>query len=215
MAQGAVAGVLRVGGLPGPIFTREDLRLLDILSSFASLSLENAFLFSQVQETALRDGLTGLWTHRALNDQLDAELLEASRFDQPLSIILMDVDHFKSINDTYGHQAGDQVLQGFAQVLLRNVRNIDFVARYGGEEFVVLLLQTPAAEAIATAEKIRRDLEAQRFDVGGKIISITGSFGVSTFSDDAASAQQLMRFADQRMYAAKKAGRNQVIGRAA
>ncbi len=215
LMQGAVAGVLRVGGEPGPEFTREDLRLLDILASLASLSLENSALFTQVQETALRDNLTGLWTHRAFSDQLEASLLEASRYGQSLSIILSDVDHFKSVNDTHGHQAGDQILQGFSHILVRNVRDVDIVSRYGGEEFTVLLLQTSQWEAAQVAEKIRQNLEAQEFDIGKKNISVTASFGVATFPQDATSAQQLMRVADQRLYAAKKAGRNQVQGRAA
>lgn len=215
MSQGSVAGVLRVGGQPGPEFSRDDLRLLDILASLASLSLENSVLFTQVQETALRDNLTGLWTHRAFDDQLEAAILEASRYGQPLSIILTDVDHFKSVNDTHGHQAGDAILQGFAHVMARNVRDVDVVSRYGGEEFIVLLLNTPHASAIETAEAIRQDLQSQHFDVGGRQLSITGSFGVASFPNDATSAQQLVRVADQRMYAAKKAGRNKVLGQAA
>lgn len=214
-AQGVVAGVLRVGGDPGPAFTQDDLRLLDILGSLASLSLENSALFHRVQESALRDNLTGLWTHKAFQDHLEAAILEASRYNQPLSVILADVDHFKSINDNYGHPAGDQILRGFADVLQRHVRDVDIVSRYGGEEFIILLLQTPAAEASRVAEEIRTDLESQRFGVSGSVVSVTASFGVATFPSDATSGQQLIRTADERLYAAKKAGRNRVMWRAA
>lgn len=209
-AQQGVAGILRVGGDAGNVFTRDDFRLLEILASLASLSLDNSILFSQVQDTALRDGLTGLITHKAFQEHLEEQILEASRYKQPLSIILADVDHFKKVNDTHGHQAGDQILQGFAHVLVRNVRDVDVVSRYGGEEFVILLLQTPEKEAHAIAEAIRADLAAQSFDVGHKSISVTASFGVATFPTDATSGQQLMRKTDERLYRAKQAGRNRV-----
>jgi len=216
MAQKAVAGIVRVGGAgKKEKFTRDDLRVLDILSSMASQALDNSFLFNQVQEMALRDGLTGLLTHRAFQEKLANGILEASRYNQPLSIILMDVDHFKSINDRYGHQSGDGVLQGMAHIMVRNVRDVDYVARYGGEEFVIILLQTTHEDAITIAESIRADIEAQPFDANGKEVNVTGSFGVSTFPEEAASEPQLVRLADERLYAAKKAGRNQVIGKAA
>ncbi|OVE78181.1 hypothetical protein BVX98_01210, partial [bacterium F11] len=214
-AQHTVAGILRVGGKPGKPFAREELRLLDILGSLASLALDNSVLFNQVQDSALRDGLTGLLTHRAFQESLESAILESSRYNQPLSLILTDVDHFKSINDNYGHQAGDEILQGFAHILARNVREVDVVARYGGEEFVLILLQTNHRDAMEIAEHLRLDLEAQRFEVGGKVINMTGSFGVATFPDDSTSSQQLIRQADQRLYAAKQAGRNQVRGKVA
>lgn len=208
LSQQEVVGVLRVGGGNG--YSREDLRLLEILANLASLAMDNCLLFHQVQQTALRDNLTGLLTHRAFQDQLEQAVLEASRYNQPLSIILVDVDHFKSINDRHGHQAGDLVLQGLAHVMDRNVRPVDIIARYGGEEFALLLLHTPRREAAALAEQIRKDLEQQAFAVGQKTISITSSFGVATFPEDATSGQQLFRQADQRLYKAKECGRNQV-----
>jgi diguanylate cyclase (GGDEF)-like protein len=214
-AQQAVVGVLKVGGAASSkTYTRDDLRLLEILANLASLAMDNCMLFHSVQQNALRDNLTGLLTHRAFDDQMEQAILEASRYTQPLSLILADIDHFKSVNDTYGHQAGDAVLQGFAHVLDRNTRPVDIIARYGGEEFVIVLLQTPHAEAVQIAEKIRRDMSEQAFDVGGRTLAITGSFGVATFPDDATSQQQLFRQADQRMYKAKSGGRNQVRSRA-
>lgn len=214
-AQKSVAGVLRVGGAPGEPFGREDLRMAEILAGLASLALDNSLLFERIQDEALRDGLTGLLTHRAFQDVLEAGILEASRYNQSLSLILTDVDHFKSVNDAYGHQAGDQVLQGFAHVFARNVRDVDTVSRYGGEEFIAMLIQTDHRSAIETADQIRRDLEAQPFEGNGRELRITGSFGVATFPQDATTAQQLIRIADQRLYQAKNAGRNRVEGRAA
>jgi diguanylate cyclase (GGDEF)-like protein len=215
-AQQSVVGVLRVGGVASPqVYSRDDLRLLEILANLASLAMDNCVLFNNVQQSALRDNLTGLLTHRAFDDQLEQAVLEASRYNQPLSLILADIDHFKSVNDTYGHQAGDAVLQGFAHVMDRNTRPVDVIARYGGEEFVVLLLQTTHAEAVQLAEKIRRDMSEQVFEAGGRPLAITGSFGVATFPEDATSQQQLFRQADQRMYKAKAGGRNQVKSRLA
>ncbi len=213
--QGQVAGILRVGGDPGEPYSMDDLRFLDILAGLASLALDNSALFKQIQESALRDNLTGLWTHRAFQEQIESAILDASRYGQTLSLILCDVDHFKAVNDTHGHQAGDAVLQGFSHVLVRHVREVDVVSRYGGEEFVILVLQSTHAEALQVAENVRADLEMQRFGVGDKVLQITGSFGVATFPQDATSSQQLIRAADERMYAAKKAGRNRVKGRAA
>jgi diguanylate cyclase (GGDEF)-like protein len=217
--QKSVVGVLRVGGEGAQNvntqFSREDLRTLDVLSSFASLAMENSQLFHSVQQNALRDGLTGLLTHRAFEEHLENAFLEASRYNQSLSIILADIDHFKSINDTYGHQAGDAVLQGFAHIMDRNVRGVDIISRYGGEEFVILLLQTPHTNACAVANQMRLDLSEQGFETSAGVISVTSSFGVATFPEDATSPQQLLRQADQRMYKAKKNGRNQVQGRSA
>ncbi len=213
-ARNAVAGVLKVAEANEAMeFTRDDLRLLEIMASLASLALDNSILFYQVKQTALRDGLTGLLTHRAFQEKLESEILEASRFGSALSILLCDLDHFKTVNDTYGHQAGDQVLQGYAHVLVRNVRDIDVVARYGGEEFIVLLPQIQHAEACAIAERMRLDISQQVFEGGSQSIAVTGSFGVASFPEDATTAPQLIRQADQRLYRAKEGGRNLVRGR--
>ena len=199
---------------PARVFAQEDLRLLDVLTGLASEALENAELLDSVHQNALRDGLTGLLTHRAFQDRLETALLEASRYHKPAALIMADIDHFKSVNDSHGHPAGDAVLQGFAHVLDRNLRDVDVVSRYGGEEFVILLYETGYAEALETAERIRRDLDEQPFDIGGgATLSVTASFGVSSFPDDATSGQQLLRQADQRLYAAKHGGRNRVVGR--
>ncbi len=216
-AQQSVVGILRVGGdgqAPNGGYSRDDLRLLEILANLASLAMDNCVLFHQVQQTALRDNLTGLLTNRAFQAELEQAVLEASRYGQPLSLILADVDHFKLVNDTHGHQAGDQILQGVAHVLDQNARPVDIIARYGGEEFAILLLQTPHREAVQMAEQIRREIGQQVFDLGGqRTLSITSSFGVATFPEDATSGQQLFRQADQRLYKAKAGGRNQVQAR--
>jgi diguanylate cyclase (GGDEF)-like protein len=157
--------------------------------------------------------LTGLLTQRVFQEKLEAAILEASRYNQPLSLILADIDHFKMVNDNYGHPAGDQVLQGFAHILDRNVRDVDVISRYGGEEFAILLYQMDHASAVKVAEKIRSDLADQGFEFERGTLSVTGSFGVSTFPEDATSGQQLFRQADQRLYKAKHAGRNQTKGR--
>lgn len=209
--QRNVVGILKVGRATGA-YSRDDLRQLDILAGLASLAMDNCQLFQQAEQSAFRDHLTGLLTHRAFQDQLDSVLLEASRYNQSVSLILVDVDHFKSVNDSYGHQAGDQVLQGVAHILDRNVRNVDIIARYGGEEFAILLLQTPHRQACETAEKIRLDLADQGIEIPNGALSVTASFGVATYPEDATSSQQLFRQADQRLYKAKNSGRNQVRG---
>lgn len=208
-----VIGVLHVTAEWPRSFGTEDLRLLEVLASIATDAIGNGLLLDQVQQNALRDGLTGLLNHRAFQERLEAAVLEATRYRKPLSIILADVDHFKAVNDTHGHPAGDAVLQGIAHVLDRHVRDIDVLARYGGEEFVILLFQTEHSDALAIADRIREDVGEQIFETDGKGLRITASFGVSTFPDDGETAAALLRSSDQSLYAAKRAGRNRVIGR--
>jgi diguanylate cyclase (GGDEF)-like protein len=167
-----------------------------------------------LETLAGRDGLTEIPNRRAFDQALLQEIARSLRNGQNLSLALIDVDFFKRYNDCYGHLRGDICLKQVAATLQNlATRPGDIVARYGGEEFIILLIQTDHAQAMETAERIRADLAAQEFELTGKTISITSSFGVSTFPQDATSAQQLVRQADQRLYRAKEAGRNRVKGR--
>lgn len=160
----------------------------------------------KLQSLAVTDGLTGLHNHRAFQDHLEEQFQAAMRNKQPLALILMDVDHFKQYNDTYGHQAGDEVLRQVAQILLANVREGDFVARYGGEEFVVVLPRTDLESAVAVAERLRRAVESAEW----QLRPVTGSFGVACIRPDMETRQELIEATDQALYQAKKNGRNRV-----
>jgi two-component system cell cycle response regulator len=163
-------------------------------------------LNQKLQSLAVTDGLTGLHNHRAFQDYLEEQFQTAMRNKQPLALILMDVDHFKQYNDTYGHQAGDEVLRQVAQILQANVREGDFVARYGGEEFVIVLPRTDLESAVAVAERLRRAVESAEWHLR----PITGSFGVACIRPDMETRQELIEAADQALYQAKKNGRNRV-----
>ena len=163
-------------------------------------------LNQKLQSLAITDGLTGLHNHRAFQDHLEEQFQTAMRNKQPLALILMDVDHFKHYNDTYGHQAGDEVLRQVAQILLANVREGDFVARYGGEEFVVVLPRADLESAVAVAERLRRAVESAEW----QLRPVTGSFGVACARPDMETRQELIEAADQALYQAKKNGRNRV-----
>ncbi len=158
-------------------------------------------------DLATTDGLTGLKNHRAFQEHLASECEAALRHRTPLSLLLLDVDHFKQYNDTFGHPAGDAVLKQVARLLTQTTRDCDFVARYGGEEFVVILSQTSLASAMQAAERCRASIEAAAWNCR----AVTASVGVATLSLDTSDGESLLTAADQALYAAKYNGRNQVV----
>lgn len=215
LVERQLEGMIRLNGFEAQLFTIGDLRILEALSLLASLALENLQLLNRLQENAVRDNLTGLYTHRFFQERLADEILRAGRYHTEFCLLLMDIDHFKRYNDTYGHAAGDQVLIRFAEILQQHVRPVDMIARYGGEEFVMLLPQTSLNEARAVGENIRQMIAAERFYFGAETAAqehVTVSIGLSGFPQEATIASQLIRVADYRLYQAKEAGRNRVIG---
>ena len=173
-----------------------------------------ARMFERTERQSLTDSLTGLPNRRYFADVLTRELLRSARNHRPVSLINIDLDHFKKINDEYGHAKGDDILKGFAKVVRDQVRSIDLPARFGGEEFVVLLPDTDKEGALLVAEKIRRSADRLSIPRLGSIPGrkITVSCGVATYPNDCGTEEELMRYADQAMYLAKNLGRNQVVG---
>ncbi|OGS50906.1 MAG: hypothetical protein A3J79_13050 [Elusimicrobia bacterium RIFOXYB2_FULL_62_6] len=208
---GSITGFIKVSSAKADSFSAADMRHLELISTIGAVSMENIYLFERVKELAIKDGLTGIFTHRAFQTRIEEEILRAARSKVPFSLIMTDIDHFKSYNDTYGHQAGDTVLKAVAEVLSGNIRDIDFAARYGGEEFAVILTGVDKAQACAVAEHLRKALEERQFSFGGKPSRVTASFGVAEFPSEAAISSQLVRAADERLYKAKKNGRNRVV----
>ena len=210
-----LVGVIRLNGFEPGMFTIGDLRILEALSLLASLALENLQLLARLHEGAIRDNLTGLYTHRFFEERLNEEILRAGRYHTEFCLLMMDIDHFKRYNDTYGHAAGDQVLIRVSQALQQIARPVDLLARYGGEEFVLIMPQSALPQARETAELIRRTIEAQTFQFGDESAAqerVTLSLGVSGFPQEATIASQLVRVADYRLYQAKEGGRNRVVG---
>jgi diguanylate cyclase (GGDEF)-like protein len=165
-----------------------------------------------LEELSTRDGLTGLYNHREIDRRLDEEVGRQHRYGRPFSLLMLDLDHFKAVNDSHGHQIGDEVLRAVAARIQAELRPTDQVARYGGEEFMVILAETPGPGALAVAERIRAVVAARSIAFAGDLeIPITVSVGVAAFPEDAASGGGIVAAADKALYAAKAAGRNRVM----
>jgi diguanylate cyclase (GGDEF)-like protein len=165
----------------------------------------------KLKEQAIRDSLTGLFNRRYLEETLVRELAKASREGFPLGIIMIDIDHFKQVNDTYGHKAGDLVLQTLGNLLHAGIRAGDIACRYGGEEFLLILPKASKAKTGERAEQWRAAFEALRTVYGEKAVHATISLGVATYPADGVTAEALIHAADQAMYRAKALGRNRVV----
>ena len=167
---------------------------------------------TRLAQLAVTDGLTGLYNHRHFHERLTLEVERSQRSGLPLSLLMLDVDHFKQFNDTFGHPAGDEVLRQLARVLADTRRANDVVARYGGEEFAVILVDTPKFTAAKVAERVRERINTHDFsEAAPRAGKLSASIGVATFPDDGADAETLVRSAEQALYAAKRAGRNRVV----
>ncbi|GAB3184289.1 sensor domain-containing diguanylate cyclase [Hydrogenophaga aquatica] len=171
----------------------------------------NRVLQQQLQEQANRDPLTGLFNRRYLDATMERELARCQRESQPLSLLVMDIDHFKRINDEHGHPAGDEVLRQVAQLLAGRARNSDVVCRYGGEEYLVLLPNMTAHTALVRAEEYRSQLQAMGIPFEDKTLRTTLSIGMASFPKHGRTVHELIRLADAALYQAKQAGRNRVV----
>ncbi len=187
------------------------IQLLTVLGNLVSLSLVNARFHAEIERMAVTDGLTGLFNHRNFQEKLAAEFRRMERFSDPLSLLLIDIDFFKKVNDTYGHQAGDGVLRGVASVIRETIRNIDIPARYGGEEFAAILLGTNREGAQRMAERLKKAISEKAFILDGKELRVTVSIGGATSPDDTVSREELIEKADQALYEAKRSGRNRCV----
>lgn len=190
-------------------FSETDLQLLEALLCCLIYPLKNATLFHQALKMAYTDPLTQVRNRTSFNDMINREMSLAARNSKKLSLIFFDIDHFKAINDTYGHDCGDITLASSAKWIKENLRDSDILFRYGGEEFVILLSDTDSHGAKLLAERIRASIERHTIAYGMETIKITASLGVSTLQNDD-TMESFVKHADQAMYAAKNNGRNQV-----
>ncbi len=204
-------GFLEVTSPNRRLYTEEDLKLLSTLANVAAVAIQNAYLYEDTLGFATKDGLTGLYNHRLLQELLDKEVAKASRERFEISFILFDIDHFKKFNDQYGHRTGDLILKEIARIAEKCIREGDIVARYGGEEFGIILPHTSKAMALEVAERLRKSVENADFAFLPQVGRVTISLGIACLPHDAGDKPSLIEAADSALYFAKSLGRNQVI----
>lgn len=211
-SQGRVIGVLEVvNKTTGEPFTKEDLNLLMRLVDQAALTIERTTLYQKMAELVVTDDLTKLFNTRYLNRTIETEIQRSNRYKTSISLIFIDIDYFKNINDQHGHLIGSKILVELGQLIIKCLRSIDIVARYGGDEFVVVLPQTPPQAAVQIAERIRKSVEQNTFlKKEGYALKMTASFGVASYPESAKTKENLIRLADEAMYRVKYTTRNGV-----
>jgi diguanylate cyclase (GGDEF)-like protein len=200
-----VVGVINVTNKKkGKEFTDEDVEMLKAVADQAAVAVNKA----QLWDMAVTDSLTGLYVRRYLMVKLQEEIHRAERYNKPLSVVMVDLDRFKKINDTYGHDAGDRALKTISQFFQKNIRDIDAIGRYGGEEFVMLIPDADKKAAFCLAERLRKELAKVKLE---DLPPITISLGIATYPSDGTDIEELIKKADAAMYEAKRKGRNRAV----
>ena len=211
ISQSRITGLLRLNSREKNSYSFDDLRLLDFISDLTSSAINNARLYKTTEELSTKDSLTGFYINRYLKESLAKEVEKARVNKVPLSLIMIDIDHFKDYNDKYGHSAGDKVLIGVSRIIRNNAQKYSqLIARYGGEEFVVVLPNMPKDQARKLAEQIRSDVSERKFSLRRKETNVTISAGVASYSDEIVKSEELLKKTDFLLYKAKKEGRNKV-----
>lgn len=211
--QGKVEDIIRIESEQKNTFDLANLRMVELITLMAAVSLGNARLYTLAESRAMTDGLTGLFTQNYFIEKLHQELLFARRYKMPVTIMMIDVDYFKNINDTYGHQVGDAVLKAIGKILHTATQPLGSAARYGGEEFALLFPKTGRSTAKETGLKILQTVQNASFNYAEfKGIRSTISIGISIFPEDGEQEHQLLGVADSNLYRAKASGRNRLIG---
>ena len=213
IASGRLVGAVQATrkSVGGHAFKQEEARVVELVCASLATAMANAIDYHDATRQTLIDDLTRLYNVRYLYQTLEGEIRRARRYGSAVSVVFMDLDGFKLVNDVYGHRAGSATLTEVAQVIARTVRASDFVARYGGDEFVLMLPETPAKRALQMAERVRQRIANNRFKGGvGADIYLTASFGVASFPEHATQAEKLIELADAAMYEAKQREKNNV-----
>jgi diguanylate cyclase (GGDEF)-like protein len=210
LAGARTVGVISVQSYREDAYQPDDAQVLATIGAQAAIALENARLYDEVQQLAITDELTGLFNRRGLFQLGQREVERALRFRRPLTAVMLDIDHFKDVNDSYGHPTGDRVLRALTECCRENVRTIDVVGRYGGEEFILLLPETDLTDAIQVAERLRISVESCSVSFGRERLHFTISLGIAELTADIPNLAMLIEHADQAQYLAKQSGRNRV-----
>ncbi len=209
--EGEILGCLSLNSDQPNAFDAQDLQFLSVIGYQMAATLKHFQRLSSIKHIAIYDTLTGLYNRRHFEERLGVEAQKSFFSNTPLSLVMVDIDHFKKVNDTFGHTEGDQVLCMISSLLKSSVRKKDTVSRYGGEEFILILPEAGLDESFVIAERIRRLVEKSPFEVGKAQVNLTLSMGISNFpSHRAKSKEELVKMADQALYDAKRGGRNKV-----
>jgi diguanylate cyclase (GGDEF)-like protein/PAS domain S-box-containing protein len=214
MAQNDIYGLLYVEALPehAEVFSEDERLFINAFAELTALALANVRLRENLRYQSMRDPLTGLYNRRYLEDFLFKQVHQAERSGCPLAVLMLDLDHFKKINDTYGHEAGDTALKELGRILQSDIRLGDIAARYGGEEFIIIFYNIDLEEAKFRAEQIRKTVSLMQIKYGAEHVgSITISIGIAEYPQDARTPTELIEFADKALYRAKKNGRNKIV----
>ncbi len=208
VAKGEVIGVINITNKKdGKLFNQKDLEFMTSLANQAAIAIDNAKLY----ELATKDGMTKLYIYRHFCTLLENEIRRCKRYKRDMSLVMLDIDNFKNINDTYGHLTGDTILKMLASTLQNSIRTIDIAARYGGEEFIVILPETNKDDAVVIAERIRKNISEISVKVGdGQMLSPTVSVGIAQYIVDGADGKELINSADTALYHSKRNGKNTV-----
>ena len=208
--ENKITGMLRIDSLEKQKLNQTDLRFLGIIADLSSVALRNAKLYKEVEELAIHDGLTGLYVHKYFTERLETEITRSIRNNMPISLLMLDLDHFKKYNDKYGHSAGDLVLRQIVEILETFTKPGDIVSRYGGEEFTILLLNKDKEKATEVAEEIRKKINDTPIILRRQETKMSVSIGVASCPSEAKTPEEFMQLADSRLYKAKEKGRNNV-----
>lgn len=195
-------------------FAESDLPLLAALADFAAIALENARTFENIQQLVITDDLTGLYNARYMHRLIDYEIERAQRYHSPVSLVFIDIDRFKQVNDSHGHMVGSRLLSQFGRFLHDKLRKVDHAARYGGDEFVLILPETDKAGALIVCNHLRDQMRLHPFSAeDGTPLHMTASFGIASLPEDARDKNDLLRLADRMMYEVKESSRDGIRAR--
>jgi len=209
ICKGRTLGVIEMINFNRATLTKEHQELLQALADFAAIAIENARFFHRIKELTIIDDCTELYNARHMHTVLDQEIHRSLRYNHPFSVIFLDLDHFKEVNDTHGHLVGSRLLRDIGQLFKVKLRTVDAAIRYGGDEFVIILPRTGKKEALVVGNRLRDALnETVFFQKEGLDIKVTASFGLATYPDDAANKEDILRRSDQAMYAVKESTRD-------
>jgi diguanylate cyclase (GGDEF)-like protein len=211
VSRGRIIGVVELVDRSGGPFSGLDLEMVRTMTDPAAIAIENAVLFQKLEERSVTDDLTKLYNARFMDTCLRREIKRARRYGSEVSLLFLDLDCFKTVNDTHGHLAGSATLSEVGRILKETVREIDTVARWGGDEFTLVLPQTGPEGAVVIAERIRHRIAEHRFLASMNLaVRITASVGVASFPDHGPDVAALLQAADAAMYRVKESGRNSV-----